>query len=619
MAKPAKSPMTAPTKPTKAAKKANGKASKLGFDPMLMAVLSSRLEAIVREMSNTVMKASRSAAITNARDMSCALLTYDHQMICVEESMPIHTNSLELNTQAVSALFKDVREGDAFFNNSPYHGCTHHADMTLCVPVFVDGEPLFWTLSRSHHADTGAATPTTMDANMRSVYEEGLHLPIMRFQENFKDREDLIRMCRQNFRVSHVWYGDYRAQVGGCRVAERRLQELVRRYGKKTIKDFIAAWLEYGRRRAIAAIRKLPAGTYSYTTRHDPIPGVAPDGIPITAKVTVDPKAGQITVDLRDNPDCVPGGVNLSETCATAAARIGVFNNLDPSLPHNQGSASRVKVLLRDGCVCGRPTYPAGTSNATMGINDRLINAVQCSFTGMGEPYGMGEGGTEFGTFMGVVSGVDTRSGTPRDYINMVFLGLSAGPANYGHDGWLTYEAPNGGGVLKIDSVEIDEAMYPILVTGRNIARDTMGAGRWNGAPSTEGAYESVSGEMLVAYCSDGDINAAKGVLGGLGAQPVVNSKRLRNGEVEILPSFHIAKCQPGEQMLFRSCAGGGYGRPEQRDPERVAKDVNRLWLSVERAEQVHRVVLHKAENGVDWLVDEARTAKLRGSESHAA
>ena len=584
-----------------------------GFDPMLMAVLSSRLEAIVREMSNTVMKASRSAAITNARDMSCALLTYDHQLICVEESMPIHTNSLELNTQQVTRLFPEIREGDAFFNNSPFHGCTHHADMTLCVPVFVDGEPLFWTLSRSHHADTGASQPTTMDANFHTVYEEGLHLPIMRFQENFQDRDDLIRMCRQNFRVSHVWYGDYRAQVGGCRVAERRLQELVRRYGKKTIKDFIAAWLEYGKRRAIEAIRQLPGGSYSYTTCHDPIPGIAPDGIAITARVKVDPRAGEVTVDLRDNPDCVPGGVNLSETCATAACRIGVFNNLDPTIPHNQGSASRVKVLLRDGCVVGRPTFPAGTSNATMGVNDRLINAVQCSFTHMGEPYGMAEGGTEFGTFMGVVSGLDgRREGKPRDYINMIFLGLSAGPANHGHDGWLTYEAPNGGGVLKIDSIEIDEAMYPILVTGRNVARDTMGAGRWNGAPSTEGAYESLSGDMMVAYCSDGDINAAKGVLGGQGGQPVVNSKRRRNGEVETLPSFHIATCHPGEQMLFRSCAGGGYGRPEQRDPARVAKDVNRRWLSVERAEAVHRVALTLAPNGIDYVVDQARTAALR-------
>ena len=596
--------------------KARGAAARRPFDPMLMAVLASRLEAIVREMSNTVMKASRSAAITNARDMSCALLTFDHRLISVEESMPIHTNSLEINTRAVAATYDDIKEGDAYFNTSPYHGTTHHADMTLCVPVFCDGDPMFWALSRSHHADTGAHVPTTMDANLKSVFEEGLHLPNMRFQENYEDRADLIRMCRHNIRVSYVWYGDYRAQVGGCRVAERRLQELVARYGKATVKAFIEAWMDYGRRRAIAAIKQMPSSTLTYTTRHDPIPGIAPDGIPITAKVIIDGKRGAITVDLRDNPDCVDGGVNLSETCATAAGRIGVFYNLDPGVPHNQGSADRITVLLRDGCIVGRPRYPVGTSNATMGINDRLMNAVQCSFTQLGEPYGLAEGGTEFGAFMGVVSGVDGRRGTPRDYINMVFFGLSGGPGNHGHHGWLTYEAPNGGGVLKLDSIEIDEAMYPILVEGRNTARDTMGAGHWNGAPSTEGAYQSLSGDMTVAYCSDGDVNAARGVLGGQAGEPVINRKESRNGHMDTLPAFHIEMCKPGETMHFRSCAGGGYGRPDRRDPDRVARDVNRRWLSVERAEAVYKVALGLASNGIDYVVDAARTAALRADVS---
>lgn len=580
---------------------------------MLMAVLSSRLEAIVREMANTVMKASRSAAITNGRDMSAGLLTYDHRLISVEESMPIHVSALDLATRPITELYDDIREGDAYFNTSPYHGTTHHADMTLCVPVFVDGEAMFWALSRSHHADTGAHVPTTMDANLRTVYEEGLHLPVMRMQRNFADQDDLVRMCRHNIRVSHVWYGDYRAQVGGCRVAERRLKELVAHYGKATIKEFIGAWIDYGKRRAIAAIREFPAGTMTYTTRHDPIPDIAPDGIPITAKVTIDPRLGCITVDLRDNPDCVPGGVNLSETCATGSCRIGVFYNLDPSVPHNQGSADRIKVRLRDGCVVGRPRYPVGTSNATMGVNDRLINAVQCCFTRLGAPHGLAEGGSEFGAFTGVCSGIDRRRpGAPREWINMILLGLSGGPGNHGHDGWVTYEAPNGGGVLKLDSVEVDEAMYPVLVHGRNLAIDTMGAGRWNGAPATEGSYESLSGDLTVAYCCDGDINAPKGVLGGREGAPTQNRKMSRNGLAEVLPQFHIEVCRPGERMLFRSCGGGGYQDPMTRDPHRVAKDVNRRWLSVERAREIHGVALTTAPNGIDYRLDEAGTMTLR-------
>src|SRR5690606_1654076 len=174
------------------------------------------------------------------------------------EAMPVHVTAMDLSTRPVTELFDDVADGDAYFSNSPYHGGTHHADMTLCVPVYLDGVPMFWTVARSHHADTGAHVPTTMDAYMRSVYEEGMHIPVVRFQEKGRDREDLIRWCRQNIRESHVWYGDYRAQVGACRTAESRLQELGARYGLPTIKTFIEAWMDYGRRRTRAAIAALP-------------------------------------------------------------------------------------------------------------------------------------------------------------------------------------------------------------------------------------------------------------------------------------------------------------------------------------------------------------------------
>jgi len=379
------------------------------------------------------------------------------------------------------------------------------------------------------------------------------------------------------------------------------------------IAEFIEEWIDYGRRRAIAAIRVLPAGTWTYALRHDPVPGVAEDGVPIKAVVTVDPEEDMVTVDLRDNPDCVPGGINLSEACATGSCRIGVFYNLDPTIPHNEASASRVAVRLRDGCVVGRPVYPTGTSNATMGINDRLINAVQCSFSHMGEPYGLAEGGVEFSCGMSAISGIDDRKGLGYEYVNYILIALSGGPGSYGHDGWLTYEAPNGGGVLALDSIEVDEAMFPVLVESRRIARDTIGCGQWNGAPATEGSYRSLSGAITVIYSSDGDVNPSRGVLGGLGGAPSTNAKRIANGEIEKLPGFHLEVCQPGEAMQFRSGAGGGYGESRRRDPARVATDINRKWLSEERAEEAYGVAVKLAANGVDYVVDEERTATLRG------
>ena len=220
------------------------------FDPLLLVVLSRRIESIIREMTNTVMKASRSSVIKNGRDMSCGILTYDNRLVAVEEALPIHVTALELTTKPIVELFSDIREGDAFLNNSPFYGGTHHADLTVCVPVFFEGEPIFWTLARSHHADIGAPEPTGYLPYAKNIYEEGMHFPCVRCQQDFNDKADVIRMAMQKIRVNHIWFGDYRAQVGACRTGERRLRELAQQHGVGTVRGFIDAWMDYGCRRA---------------------------------------------------------------------------------------------------------------------------------------------------------------------------------------------------------------------------------------------------------------------------------------------------------------------------------------------------------------------------------
>jgi len=585
------------------------------IDPFLMSVLASRFEAIIREMTNTVMKASRSAVIKNARDMSCGLLTYDHRLVSVEEGIPIHITALDLTTRPITEFFDDIAEGDAFLNNCPYTGGTHHADLTLCVPVYYDGEPLFWALSRSHHADVGAPLPTTYLPYARTIYEEGMHFPCVRIQRNHKDLQDIVRMGLFKIRCNNIWYGDYQAQVGACRIGERRLKEMVARYGIDTIKVFVEEWMEYGKRRAIAAIKQFPKGTWTYETRHDPVPTVADEGVPIKVSVTVDPDEGMVTVDVRDNPDCVPGGINLSEATASGSCRIGVFYNLDSTIPHNEGSASRIKVLLRDGCVVGRPKYPVGTSVATTNINDRLVGAVAACFSQMGKPYGMAEGGYMQPMGMAVISGVDSRKDN-QPYVNQMFIGYAAGPGLAGYDGWLTFCGADNGGMIVLDSVEIDESMYPIVIEGRWAECDTLGAGEFDGAPGTRLIFRPIADDMHVIYCSDGDENSAKGVLGGLDGARSINLKRSANGEVTRLPSFHHEICRPGEAVLGVTGAGGGYGNPLDRDPQRVAATVNRQWLSVERAESIYGVALRPAANGVEFEVDDARTSSLRRREA---
>ena len=581
------------------------------IEPFLLSVLSARLAAIVREMNSTLMKSSRSAVIKNSRDFSCGLLTYDHRLLSVEDCIPIHATALGLTTEPITKFFTDIKPGDAFLNNCPYTGNTHHADMTLCVPVFVGDEPIFWTLARAHHADIGAPIPSTYLPEARTIYEEGLHLPCVRIQEGFKDKDDLIRMCRMKIRVSDLWYGDYQAQVGACRIGERSLQELTRRYGRDTIKAFVEEWIAYGERRMIAEIARLPKGSWVFETAHDPVPGIADNGIPVRVKVSIDPTESRITVDARDNIDCIAGGLNLSESTALAACRIGVFYNLDPSLPHNEGSASRIDVLLRDGCVVGRPAYPVGTSVATTNVASRLITAVAACFAQLGPPHGMAEMAYSQAIGEAVISGVDSTRDNLH-YVNQVFLGYGGGAALHGFDGWLLSGAACDGGQMALDSIEVDEGMYPILVEERRVAVDSGGVGEWEGAPGVYGIYRPLAGSMTAYFGSDGDVNPPRGVLGGRDATRSANWRRNAAGELVPLSPFGEVTIGTAEAVGFRSCGGGGYGDPKRRPVDAVARSVNRGWISVERARADYGVGLRLSGDKMRWEVDRETTVEIR-------
>lgn len=573
-------------------------------DPLLMSVLKSRFEAIVREMTLVVMRASRSAVIKNARDFSCAILTYDHRIVSTENALPIHVASMDLVTRPITELFDDIRPGDIFINNSPYHGSTHHADFTLCMPVFFDGEPLFWAMALSHHADTGAPVPTTYLPFARTVYEEGINFPCVRIMRDYKEIDDVIRIGLIRNRVPELWLGDLRAQIGACKTAERRLGELLSKYGRDGIVTYVEDWFEYGRTMAIAEIRKLPAGVYHYETRHDPVPGVADEGIPVRVEITVDPEEGMITVDVRNNIDNVPGGLNLTENTCTGSCRMSIFNNMDAHMPHNHGSASRIRVLMREGSVIGKPRYPVGTSVATTNVNDRLISAGSCAFSEMGAPFGQAEGGQHLPVGIGVVSGFDPfKGGQP--YVNQVFVGYSGGGARHGFDGWLTYCGPANGGMINLDSVEVDEAMYPFIIESRGVEKDTQGFGEFEGSPGVGGVFYPVDHAMTLVYAADGTTFPPRGVLGGADASPTRSQKRLGDGSLATLPAFNAEVCQPDEKLVFLACGGGGYGSPANRKPEHVVRSINRGWLSPGKALEIYGVKVRFDTTRAEYILEE--------------
>jgi len=431
------------------------------IDPILMAVLANRLNAIVREMSNTLLKTARSAVLAVVRDFSCSIVTGDNRLLCPGEGLPVHIFGSSLQSQSMCDLHKDLAPGDAFLHNDPYLGNTHAADHMVMAPVFVDGVHLFTTCAKAHQADCGNSIPSTYHAYARDIYEEGaLIFPCVRIQKDYKDVDDIIRMCKRRIRVPEQWYGDYLAEIGAARIGERRLVELARRYGVETIKAFIEEWFSYSERRMVDAIKKMPAGKLSNTTTYDPLPPVLPNGLPIRVDVAVDSEAGYIDVDLTHNPDNMDFGLNESLACATSNAMCGVFNCMDPDVPHNAGSFSRVRVHLREGCITGIPKFPHSCSMATTNIGDRIVNVTQSAFAAIGDGHGMAEGAIGMGAGAAVISGNDWRRNGP--FINQEWLITNGGPATPETDGWLNYGLPVAAGLMYRGSVEVDESKYPI-------------------------------------------------------------------------------------------------------------------------------------------------------------
>jgi N-methylhydantoinase B len=550
-----------------------------------------------------------------ARDFSCALVTAGNHLLASAEGLPVHVIGMEFLAEAMTDLHDDIAEGDAFLHNDPYLGNTHSADHAILVPVFHEGEHVFTACAKAHQADCGNSLPTTYMPGARDVYEEGaLNFPCVHIQRDYRDVDDIVRMCRRRIRVPDQWYGDYLAALGAARIAERRLKELCRQYGLATVDNFVREWFDYSERRMIEAIRKLPGGTLVGSTTHDPYPGL-PDGIPLEVKVQIDADEGRIEIDLRHNPDNYPGGLNESRACATNNVVIGVFNSIDPDIPHNAGSFRRINVLLREGCIAGIPRFPHSCSMATTNVADRLVCATQAAFADLGDGFGLAEGCFGLPPAFAVASGRDARfGGAP--YVNQLFLGAAGGPGGAEADGWPTYMLPVVAGLLYHDSVEVDEQKYPIHVHEQRLIPDSGGPGRHRGGLGTSLVFSPKGNPMTVAYTVEGNLNPPRGVRGGRSGAPTDAWKIDADGNRAEIPKTAAIELQPGERIVSSSGGGGGYGDPLDRNAESVLEDVREGWVSIERASSVYGVEFRPQEDSGELAVDrqatDTRRAELR-------
>ncbi|MBU3004257.1 hydantoinase B/oxoprolinase family protein [Paraglaciecola arctica] len=586
-------------------------APKVTLDGSQLSILNTRFEGVSKKMSNTLLRTGRSGVLNRARDFSCCVVTHNNELLNAVESLPIHVLSgPDLMAKTMIAYHPTLKKGDAFLHNSPYHGCSHAADHSILMPVIDDkGLHHFTVVAKAHQADIGNSIPTTYFGDAKDVYQEGaLIFPATKVLENYHPIEDIVRMCKMRIRVPDQWHGDFMAMIGAARIGEQEILKLAEEFGWDTLHAFEEQWFNYSETLMDAALKQLPEGYFTATSTHDAMEGTLGNEVKIQAEVSIDPSEGTVSVDLSDNPDCLPCGLNVSEACVRTSAMIGIFNSIDHQVPKNAGSFRRIQLTLRENCIVGIPNHPTSCSAATTNVSDRIANAVQIAISEIAEGYGMAEIGSNLPPSRGVFSGIDPR--TFGAFINQVFLGSSGGGASPNADGWFHYSHAGNGGMGFIDSVELAELYQPIIVNHREIVRDSEGAGRYRGAPSKRIEFTAIKGAQVdVAFVTDGIDNPPQGAAYGESSQGASQYLVDKQGVISTLGNSEVTNLTSEYTLVSVTCGGGGYGKATSREPKRVLLDVIEGVVSLQKAKDTYAV--HISEQ---LKLDEIATEQLRRS-----
>ena len=587
---------------TAARKRGNGAAGTV--DSITFSVILNRFSTIANEMTLTMEKTAWTSIIALARDFSCAIYDAKARQICMQDALPIHTNSLHVVLGEIARVFEgDIHDGDVIVCNDAYSGNTHIGDFVTACPVFHQGKHMFWSVAKGHQLDCGAYIPTSVPAPARDVWQEGLQLPPIKFYEKGERREDVVRMYLANVRWQEWLYGDLMAQLGSIWTGRRRLVELAAHYGNDTLDRYAEAILDYSDRRMAEEIRAIPDGDYDGMSWLDS-DGHGMTNIQVGARVSV--RGENVHIDFSNSDPQVPSGNNSSYGVMQAAAGIPVLCSIDPTIPHNDGCLRHITADAPKGTVCNAE-YPASTALATVGPGDTMQEAVWKALAHAVPERVMGGSGKDGNLPM--FSGTDSRSGKPVDWGCMLFNGAPAGGATSSADGWPLIMTSAGMGGLKIMSVELCELFYPYRIDRQEIAADSMGHGKHIGGPGVDIQVSPTDGGFQVELFGEGQGNPPFGVMNGTpGIGGGSYKENLETGKRTYFSSkgrFYI-----GENDIWAgtSSGGGGYGDALERDSEAVLESVFDGMLSLECAEDVYGVVINRAM----MTIDLAKTEKLR-------
>ena len=519
------------------------------LDPIAVEVIANALVYASEEMGLAVRNSAYSPNIKERLDHSCALFDARGRLIAQAEHIPVHLGSLPWGLHRTLAIVRaggGMRPGEMWVVNDPYVAGTHLNDVTVIRPVFAGDLLVGYAANKAHHTDVGGSAPGSMPPDATDLFAEGLVVPPMRLVERDAPVAATIALFCANSRTPKARAGDLRAQMAGNYTGERRLLEIVERYGAGDAASAFERLIAASEARMRNALRALVDGTFDavdYLEDRDGRPSLR-----IALRLTLLDGSAHLdytgTCAQVDAPLNAVFGVTLSGVAYALRAVTGA------AIPMNEGCFLPVEVAVPEGTLLN-PLRPAAVSGGNVETSTRNADVVlQALAKAAPDRVGACSGGT----MSNVMLGGTRADGTTWAFYETNGCGMGARPGDDGIDGVQCHMT----NTLNTP-IEAIEAEYPLRVVRYEFAQGTGGAGRRRGGDGLIRAIELTEGRATASLLADRHTLAPPGARGG--APGCVGRHALQRGDREThLAAKTRVELEPGDVLVVQTPGGGGYG-----------------------------------------------------------
>jgi N-methylhydantoinase B len=576
------------------------------LDALTVEILRNYLQGAVEEMAYVVERTAYTTFVKETADFTCGLLNPSGEFFAYPVELGVASFGGISYAETLDAV-GPLEPGDVVITNDPYGSAaaaTHLPDIHLVKPIFWEDRLVAYGAGFLHSSDVGGMVPASITPRASEIFQEGLRLPPKKLFKRGEVNRDLLDVILANCRIPEQNWGDLQALVAGLTTGERRMHELIRRFGPDTVDKAMDDLIDYATRKVEALIRKMPAGRYEFS---DYIEDDVVTKIPIRLKVALTVADGEIHLDFTGSDIQVSSALNVPTAGKVhpfmSVALVNYFATLDRTIPLNAGVLRRVRMTLPEGSVVN-PKFPAacGVRYATvLRIYDAVLGALARAVP---EDIPAASGGQGC---MVALSLPDPEAGRRHVTVIEPMIGGGGGrPARDGVDG-----CDASLGFLKTTPAETLEAEVPIVVRRYHLIPDSAGPGRCRGGFGVRLDFQVFQPEGLVTARGMERLRFSPwGVAGGSAGS--TGSVMLNPGSAaeRAIPKIDVLALEPGDVLSVRTPGGGGHGHRFTRPPSHVLTDVLAGLVSRERARDAYGVVIDGDR------VDETATASLRAAQT---